>query len=142
MRPGAEHPAALESGDSSGWHDNFAFEENLRQLHLLGRKVHDLERVIAMAELVPPLRTTPERVIVGAAVRLADEGDDRAWDVWIAGFDDGDPASGRISYNSPLGQTLLGAEPGDARALTVGGRERRLEILQLGPTPADEGDVS
>ena len=135
-----DNPAALESGDTSGWHDNFAFEDNLRQLHQLGRRVRDLERVAGLAEIVPPLRAAPERVVVGATVRLAeDDGDERL--VWIAGYDDGDPPAGRISYNSPLGRVLIGAEAGDVRVLRVEGRERRLEVVDLGPSPVGEGEA-
>lgn len=136
-----DNPAALESGDTSGWHDNFAFEENQRQMHRLARRVRDLERVQALAEEVSLLEEEPERVILGASVTwcFADNPDD-VRTVWIAGYEDGHPDVGRISYNSPLGACLIGAEEGDVRELRAGGRVRRIEVLEVGPTPvgADE----
>ena len=136
----ADNPAALESGDSSGWHDNFAFEDNQRRMHQLAHRVRTLERVLERAEVVPPLRRAPERVIVGAAVRwrFLDDPEDLERALWLAGFEDGDPAAGRVSYDSPLGAALVGAEEGDVRGVRINGRSRQVEVLALGPTPADD----
>lgn len=139
----ADNPAALESGDSSGWHDNFAFEDNQRRMHQLAHRLRDLERVVDRAEVVPVLREPPERAVVGALVRwrFEDEPADVVRALWIAGYEDGDPPKGRVSYDSPLGRALLGAEEGDLREVMISGRRRQVEVLGLGPTPAgaDEG---
>lgn len=141
----ADNPAALESGDSSGWHDNFAFEENQRRMHQLAHRLRELERVVDRAEVVPPLAQAPERVVVGAGVRWRfEDGDpDEAQWLWVAGFEDGDPACGRISYDSPLGRALLGASEGELREVVIAGRRRQVEVLELGPTPpgADSADL-
>lgn len=125
------NPEAREAGDSSVWHDNFAFEENQRQMHQLARRVRDLENVLGNAEIVT-LEQAPERVAVGVRVRYrVNEGEERA--VVIAGWDDGDPAALRVSYNSPLGAALVGAVVGDEREVVLGGRSRVLEILSIEP---------
>lgn len=135
----ADNPAALESGDTSGWHDNFAFEENQRRMHQLAHRVRELERVLDRAEVVPPLTHTPERVIVGAAVcwRFVEDPPDMVRTLWVAGYEDGDPSLGRVSYNSPLGHALIGAGEGDEREAMINGRKRLIEVLSLGPTPTD-----
>lgn len=141
----ADNPAALEAGDNSGWHDNFAFEENQRRMHQLAHRVRELERIHDQAEVVPPLRSAPERVVIGAAVTWAwlDEPEARPQQIWLAGYEDGDPALGRISYESPLGRVLIGAEEGESRELMQGGRQRPIEVLAIGPTPAgaDEAEL-
>lgn len=136
----ADNPAALESGDTSGWHDNFAFEENQRRMHQLAHRLRELERVHDRAEVVPPLREAPERVVVGACVewRFDDDAEGQVRTVWVAGYEDGDPAAGRVSYDSPLGRALIGAEEGDLREVTISGRRRQVEILALGPTPPED----
>ncbi|MFZ5476825.1 MAG: GreA/GreB family elongation factor [Myxococcota bacterium] len=131
-----DNPAALESGDTSGWHDNFAFEENQRQMHQLARHVRELEQIAAVAEVVPVPRAEPERVVLGTRVVYEVDGEVRAG--WIAGWDDGDPDRGRISYNSPVGRALVGAEPGDVRELRVAGTTRRLEVVEVGCLREDE----
>jgi transcription elongation GreA/GreB family factor len=130
-----DNPAALESGDSSGWHDNFAFEENQRQMHQLARRVQELEGMLGRVTLVAPLQVAPDRVVLGAAVTWRDVHDDDARTVWIAGYEDGDPAHGRLSYDSPLGRQILGATVGETRSIVVAGRRREVEIVGLGPTP-------
>ncbi len=129
-----DNPAALESGDSSGWHDNFAFEENQRQMQRLALRIRELQRLLERAEVVPPLALEPKRVILGASVVYTlDDGETRR--AWICGYNDGDPRQGRLSYNSPLGRALIGMEPGEARQVIVAGRELTLELLEIGPTP-------
>ncbi len=126
-----DNPAALESGDTSGWHDNFAYEENQRQMHQLARLVRELEALLGRATVVPLPRTAPDRAILGSRVRwsYADESEARC--CWISGWDDGDPSYGRVSYNSPLGHALVGGSPGDARELKGGGVARLVDILDI-----------
>ncbi len=131
-----DNPEALESGDTSGWHDNFAFEENQRRMHMLTSRVRELERMIELAEVTPELQEMPERAVVGAAVTWRFDDEDTEHTIWLAGFDDGDPARGRVSYNSPIGRVLIGAAPGDLRQVRLSGEERLVEVLALGPTPA------
>lgn len=135
-----DNPAALEAGDNSGWHDNFAFEENQRQMHQLARRVRDLETLLGRAVVVRLPREVPEKAVLGARVtwRWLDEPGERT--VMLAGFDDGDPVAGRVSYNSPLGQALVGAEPGDVRTVRIGDTVRKLEVLDL-DCPREEDDA-
>lgn len=132
-----DNPAALEAGDNSGWHDNFAYEENQRQMHQLARRVRDLELLRQRVRLAP-LLATADRARVGTAVRFQFEGEDQVRACWIAGYDDGNPERGRVSYNSPLGRTLLGAEAGDTREVIMAERRRTLLLLDVGlPVAAD-----
>lgn len=135
-----DNPAALESGDTSGWHDNFAFEDNQRQMHQLARRVRDLEELMARSEVMSPLRAVPERVMLGVVVRwqYCDDDTDAPKASFIAGFDDGDPGSNRVSYNSPLGSVLIGAEPGEERELLVNRTVRKIEVLGI-ELPAEGG---
>lgn len=127
------NPEAREAGDSSVWHDNFAFEENQRQMHQLARRVRDLENVLALAEVVPFDRA-PARAAVGTRVRYRLDGERPERVCTIAGWDDGDPTPGRVSYNSPLGATLVGTAAGDERELVIAGRARSLEVLAVEPS--------
>ena len=129
-----DNPAALESGDTSGWHDNFAFEENQRQMHQLARLVTELEGLLVRCLVVQPPRAAPEQVVLGATVTWEAEGV-APRTAWIAGYEDGDPAAGRLSYDSPLGRALMGARVGDVRTIQLGDRRREVEVTAIGPTP-------
>lgn len=126
-----DNPAAAEAGDNCVWHDNFAYEENQRRMHMLAKQVRELENLVASAWVQPLPREEPEWVALGHRVRFVDVDTDETREVWIAGFDDGDPGSGRISYNSPLGRALVGARLGDVRELRLGRELREIEIVAI-----------
>ncbi len=125
----AENPDALQSGDSSGWHDNFAFEENMRQMHQLARQVRDLEDLLLRVIVVRPPKDA-DRVVLGARVTWSIDEQEPAT-VVVAGHDDGDPSLGRVAYDTPFLSQLVGACVGDVRVVKVGGRERTVEILAI-----------
>jgi transcription elongation GreA/GreB family factor len=129
---------AADAGDSSVWHDNFAYEENQRQMHQLARRVRELETSIERVTVVPASQEAPEAVQLGCAVRVRfDDGDEeQTW--FLAGWADGEPARGRISYLSPLGRALVGARVGESRPLVIAGERRELEILEILAAPAGE----
>ncbi len=125
-----DNPAAAEAGDSCVWHDNFAFEENQRQMHQLARRVHDLESIAAAASLVTTAEAPRDRAFIGTRVRYCiDEQDTRS--CVLVGWDDGDPKQGRLSYNSPLGAALFGAHPGECREAVIAGKLRTIEVLAV-----------
>ena len=133
-----DNPAALESGDTSGWHDNFAFEENQRQMHQLARQVSVLETLLGRASVLPLPRTPPERAVLGSRVTWCFVDDPAERTCWIAGWDDGDPDRGRVSYNSPLGASLIGAEAGDEREVALAGGPRKVQVVDVGPVDPQE----
>jgi transcription elongation factor GreA len=124
------NPEAREAGDSSVWHDNFAFEENQRQMHQLAKRIHDLENVLARVEVVTPPRS-PSRVTLGTRVSYLLDGEEEARSCVIVGWDDGEPAARRVSYNSPLGAALAGAAAGEEREVTLAGRARTVLVLGI-----------
>lgn len=124
---------AAEAGDSSVWHDNFAYEENQRQMHQWARRIRDLRITLNRLEIVSP-PTNPERVQVGCTVVVCDLSDESEHTYVIAGYEDGDMEQGRLSYTAPLAHALLGGEEGEVRVFRAGDRERQLEIMTIQPT--------
>ncbi len=125
----ASNGAAAEAGDNSVWHDNFDYEENQRQMHQLARRFHDLEEALRRMEVVSA-PAAPKQVGFGCVVTL-EHADGRSERLVIGGYDDGDAALRRVAYTAPLASALLGAEPGDVRTFTAGGRERELVIVAI-----------
>ena len=126
-----DNPAAAESGDSSVWHDNFAFEENQRQMQRLAKRVRQLEQLRDRAVTVEEPAGAPDEVVFGARVRYQVEGEPTPRRISIGGYDDGDAAAGIVSYNSPLGRALLGLRVGDEAELRLAGKSCSAKILQL-----------
>ena len=121
---------AAGAGDSSVWHDNFAYEENQRQMHQLSLRVSELRRTLGNLQVVGVPRR-PSRVQVGCAVSFRDADSGEEWTFTVAGFDDGNPEQGRVSYNSPMMRALMGAEVGEERAVNMGGGEKTIAIVSI-----------
>jgi transcription elongation factor GreA len=134
-----DNPVAIEAGDNSGWHDNFAFEDNQRKMHQLARRIKDLEWIALHSEIVRSCSEPPGRVVLGSVVVLRFDDEDSEREIYLAGYDDGDPSIGRISYNSPLGRQILGTKPGDELEVRLAGGRRRLEIIDVLAAPVEEG---
>ena len=118
------------SGDSSVWHDNFAYEENQRQMQALSTKVIQLERLLAdmSVDTIPVVE--PKTVILGSLVTVMMNEQKRTF--FICGHQDGDIAHERISYDSPLGRVLMGLEVEDEVTIRLGGKSMEIEILSIG----------
>jgi transcription elongation GreA/GreB family factor len=125
----ASNEEAAGAGDSSVWHDNFAYEENQRQMHQLARRVRDLRHLVSVSEIVEP-PADPPRVCLGCVVTLLDEQDDE-FELIIGGWDDSDMSVRRIAYNTPLARAIVGAEEGEVRVCPGAQGPRRLEVIGL-----------
>lgn len=130
----ASNADAADAGDNCVWHDNFAYEENQRLMHQWGRRIHDLKNLLGRLEIVS-VPEEPAQVQVGCRVLLEDTqtGEQRSYT--IAGFEDGDPDAGRVSYTAPLGHLLMGAEEGDTRRLEIDGKRREWEVVSIERAP-------
>lgn len=94
------------------------------------RRLGELERRLASAELVEPGSMQPGVVRFGSNVTVADEaGREKAYE--IVGVDEADAAHGRIAFLAPLAKALLGREVGDRVSVQTPGGRQELEIVSL-----------
>ena len=111
------------------------------QLALLQRDLRWLEGRLQRAILVDPAVQAPDRVRFGMTVAVRHE-DGSTEALTIVGEDEAEPATGRISWLSPLAEALLDAEPGDEVAWQRPAGKTRLEILGVRSTLLDPADHS
>ena len=110
----AERQLARSSGDSA-------------QRARIERDLRYFTQRLATARVVAPA-AAPDRVRFGVQVTLRNEsGAEQSYR--LVGEDEADAARGLLSWVSPLGQALLGQEPGDTVRFQTG----ELEILRLEP---------
>jgi transcription elongation factor GreA len=74
--------------------------------------VADIEDRLSRALVIDPSTLRGDKVVFGATVTLLDE-DDKKIRYQLVGQTEADAKVGRISYNSPLGRTLIGRQMGD-----------------------------
>ncbi|HEX2494997.1 MAG TPA: GreA/GreB family elongation factor [Steroidobacter sp.] len=84
-----------------------------------------LQRKSSAKLVQPDPAPTVVRFGVRATIRYEDSGEERSYT--LVGEDEAAPAAGLISWASPIGRALIGAEVGDVVAL----QERRAEVLEL-----------
>lgn len=121
---------AAAAGDSSVWHDNFAYEQNQRDMHKWAHRVTEIKKLLETIHVVGIPRA-PVRVQIGCVVALLDEDEDKYWNIEIAGYEDGDVSQGRISYTAPLAKKIIGGEIGDEYELFFAGKDRIVVISTI-----------
>lgn len=105
------------------------FLDARHELELLDRRLALVDERLHGAEIVDP-RPDGE-VEVGERVTVLDLETGATSDYVIVGSGEGDPASGHVSYESPIGSALLGRRVGSIVETDAPAGRRRLEIVEL-----------
>src|SRR3989344_9461379 len=106
--------AAKELGDLS---ENAEYADAKDEQAFLEARILELTNLLKFAEVVPGQTSGNEAVTVGSKVTIDGENGQRTYT--IVGFNEANPAAGKISNASPLGQALLGRKAGDTISLQV-----------------------
>lgn len=119
---------AAGNGDRSENGDYIYGKKRLREID---RRIRFLTKRLENAQVVDPLdQCNADTVFFGATVSVLDENGKEAR-YSIVGLDETDPASGRISWISPLARALLKARIGDSVRFPAPGGMRELEIIDI-----------
>jgi transcription elongation factor GreB len=122
---------AASNGDRSENGDYIYGKKKLREMD---KRIRYLTKRLDNAEVVDPAnQQNLDQVFFGASVTVMYLGSDEAVDVTyrIVGIDEADPASGAISWVSPLARTLLKAREGDIVKLQSPAGPREIEIVEI-----------
>ncbi len=118
---------AAAQGDRS---ENAEYIYGKKRLREIDRRVRFLTKRLESAEVVRPEDLGGDVVRFGAEVVVADEqGQKKTYR--LVGPDESDPASGKLSYQSPLGQALLKRRVGDVVIVRRPAGEIEMEIVSL-----------
>ena len=93
------------------------------------REAHYWRSRLTSAQVAPP--PAGDKVAIGTRVTI--ERDERIQTLDIVGHDESDPAASRISFASPLGRALLGAEAADEVELAGSGDSVRVISIEIAP---------
>lgn len=121
-------------GESCGegaetFHDNFAFEDGERQLNMLTRQYAELKQISDNAVIAKAEQA--EKAMFGNIVLYKDLSNGIEKVVEISSYMVMRKSKKLISYNSPLGKLLLGAEEGEIRKGVVGGKLKEVKIISI-----------
>ncbi len=98
---------AREQGDLS---ENAAYKAAKEEQMFVERRIDELEAILRQAKVVERGEAC-DKVDLGCKVRVHLEG--QVHEFFIVGAEEADPVEGKISYESPLGQALMGRTPGE-----------------------------
>ena len=122
---------ARSYGDLS---ENFEYKAAKQMQAVLSRQRAELERDLAKARGTSFENPDTSRVSIGTIVTVRDNASKKSETYTILGAWDGDPERHIISYQTAIGQALLGKKAGESATLPSG----EAEIVSIEPAPVDK----
>ena len=118
---------AASNGDRS---ENADYLYGKKRLREIDRRVRFLTQRLDAALVVDPVSIKSTKVQFGATLEVLDEeGNIKIYS--IVGVDEVDTAKGRISWQSPIGKSLIGRKEGDEVLVKIPAGEVTLEIVKI-----------
>ena len=126
---------ARSYGDLS---ENFEFKAAKQMQTVLMRRKAEVEQMLHNARGTSFENADASRVSIGTVVRLRDLGSNKEETYTILGAWDGDPDRNIISYQTAIGQTLLGHKVGETVSLSTDQGSAQFAIVSIEPAPPDK----
>jgi transcription elongation factor GreB len=118
---------AAAQGDRS---ENAEYIYGKKRLREIDRRLQFITRRLDSAVVVRPEELGGDVVRFGAVVEIQDEAGERKT-YYLVGPDESDPAKGKLSFQSPMGQALMKRRVGDVVVVKRPAGEIEIEIVAL-----------
>ncbi len=122
------HEATEQSSET--YHDNYGYEEGMRQVAMLIEEMQRLSAVKAGAKVIEP-ELGNERVKIGSKVLVEDAETGEQISYIIGSYMCLCGDAGEISYTSPIAKLLLKAVAGEVRIGKIGSTERSFHVISI-----------
>ncbi len=124
--------ASIQSSQSSEtWHDNFGFEDAVRQQRFLSKRISEIYELQDKMRIVKPAAKT-DKVEIGLEVVLEDTETHETKSVIVGSYmvlDQRFP--NEISYDAPLIKAFMGARKGATKKIEIGGQTKHYKIVEI-----------
>jgi len=117
--------------------ENFEFKAAKEMQAVLMRRKSELETALHNARGTAFESPDTSQVSIGTIVTLRDSDSGKEEVYTVLGAWDGDPDRGIISYQTAIGQSLLGHKIGEVVTLNDNEETRRFAIISIEPAPVD-----
>jgi len=118
---------AASNGDRS---ENADYIYGKKRLREIDRRLRFLQQRIEAAIIVDPSKMTAEKIQFGATVTIEFESTDRKT-ISIVGVDEIDTEKNHLSWQSPIGRSLIGKELGDVVEIQTPSGSKEVEIIDI-----------
>ncbi len=119
---------AKELGDLS---ENAAYKEAQEEAALNESQIQKLREKLASAEIIQDDSKKKGVARVGSIVKVQKQGQKQEHQFEIVDSDEADPAEGKISFSSPLGEALTDSKKGDTVEVATPGGKVKYTILEV-----------
>jgi transcription elongation factor GreA len=119
--------SAIQQGDLS---ENADYTSAKEEQGFLEGRIEELTEILGDVVIIEENSPRKETIDVGSNVTIQED-NDPVETYFIVGPQEADPAKGRISYNSPIGQALLGHRVGDSVDVVIPTGKLKLKILKI-----------
>jgi transcription elongation factor GreA len=120
--------AAIQQGDLS---ENADYIHAKEQQAFIEGRILELERILRNKVIIPAgASTTREIVDIGAHVGIQ-EADYPVETYHLVGPTEADPRNGKISFESPIGNAVMGHRVGDSVTVTTPGGTMTIKIVSI-----------
>ena len=131
MRP--ELSTAIEVARAHGeLSENAEYDAAKEKSGMVEAKIRDLEAKLTMADVIDPRKfANTTKVVFGVSVKLLDVNSEARRTISIVGSDESNIDKGWISFESPLGRSLIGKEQGEVVEVVLPGGKKEYEIEEV-----------
>lgn len=119
---------ARSFGDLS---ENAEYDEAKNEQGILEATIAELENTIANAEVVDDDSISINEVGIGSVITVLRKGASAPEKLQIVGSTEADPANGKVSDESPIGQAAMKKKTGDKFIVEAPVGELQFEILEI-----------
>lgn len=123
---------STQYGDLSEIGGNAEYEEAKAEQAFIEGRILELKKILSNARVVDESEIPTDCVGIGSTVSVRDLETGYQWEWEIVGPVEADPEQSKISYESPVGQALIGKKPGDVVEVIVPAGLRRYQIVSIG----------
>lgn len=94
-------------------------------------RISQLEKTIRTAKIIDTTNAEGDVVSIGKTVIIQELPDGEKEEYSIVGSTESDPLSGKISNDSPMGQSLLGKQVGDKVSVQTPSGDIKIKVLEV-----------
>ncbi|MDQ6779650.1 MAG: transcription elongation factor GreA [Candidatus Eremiobacteraeota bacterium] len=119
---------AKEFGDIS---ENAEYEDAKQEQAFIEGRIMKLEAMIRNAKIIHEGEGGADEVHLGSTVKVRHLGNNTDAEYTIVGSAESDPVNAKISNDSPIGRSLIGAKPGQTVTASAPNGDIQLKIVSI-----------
>jgi len=119
--------AAIQMGDLS---ENADYISTKEEQGFVEGQIQELEQTLKRAKVIDSSKSDPDIIQIGSIIIVREEGFEEE-EFCIVGSKEANPQNGKISYESPIGKSLLGHRVGDIVRVPTPGGSTNFMIIKI-----------